>query len=216
MATHEPEGFQAAISRSISQEKEKETADTASTSSKTTTDLESGQGTSSKDKEQAVKADDWNGADDPDNPWNWPLRKRVWHVIIPSLFSLAVTFGSSVYSPAVDQVAEIFDVSTTAAILPLSLWVLALGFGPIISAPISETYGRLMVYRSTSFISMLFTLGAGFSNTFAALCACRFFAGLFGSSCLAVGSGTMADLYPQAKRGPALICYMTAPFLGKL
>lgn len=196
MATHEPEGFQAAISRSNSQEKEKDIADTASTSSKGTTDLESGQATPSEETKQTVKADDWNGPNDPDNPWNWSLRKRMWHVLIPSLFSLAVTFGSSVYSPAVDQVAEVFDVSTTAAILPLSLWVLALGFGPIISAPISETYGRLMVYRTTSFISMLFTLGAGFSNTFAALCACRLFAGLFGSSCLAVGSGTMADLFP--------------------
>jgi hypothetical protein len=31
------------------------------------------------------------------------------------------------------------------AILPLSLYVLALGFGPVLAAPLSETYGRYYI-----------------------------------------------------------------------
>lgn len=40
------------------------------------------------------------------------------------------------YTPAVEEIQEVFNVSTTVAILPLSLYVLALGFGPIIAAPV--------------------------------------------------------------------------------
>lgn len=46
------------------------------------------------------------------------------------------TLGSSICSPAIGEIQEVFGVSTTVAILPLSLYVLALGFGPIIAAPV--------------------------------------------------------------------------------
>ena len=80
-----------------------------------------------------------------------------------------------------------FNVSSTVALLGLSLYVLGLAFGPVLAAPISETRGRQMVYLVSLPIAALFTLGAGFSQTFASLVICRFFAGFFGSPVLAVG-----------------------------
>jgi hypothetical protein len=32
---------------------------------------------------------DWNGPDDPDNPLNWPARKRYLHVVPPALISFS-------------------------------------------------------------------------------------------------------------------------------
>lgn len=40
-------------------------------------------------------------------------------------------------TPAVPEVALKFQVSTTAAILPFSLFVFGLGFGPVLAAPLS-------------------------------------------------------------------------------
>lgn len=68
----------------------------------------------------------------------------------------------------------------------MSLYVVGLAFGPMLAAPMSESFGRLIVYRLSLPISMLFTLGAGFSNTFGGLLVCRFLAGTFGSPVLAV------------------------------
>ena len=84
----------------------------------------------------------------------------------------------------------------------------------MLAAPLSETYGRRYVSLLSMPFSMLFTLGAGASDTFASLIVCRFFAGFFGSPALAVGLGTQADLFP-----PQLIALTTsftlmAPFLG--
>lgn len=109
---------------------------------------------------------------------------------------------------------EKFDVGTTVALLPLSLYVLALGFGPILGAPLSETYGRKIVYLCSPPLAALFTLGAGFSNTFAAFVICRFFAGFFFSPALAVGAGTNADVFRLHERAVPTVLYITSPFLG--
>lgn len=124
------------------------------------------------------------------------------------------TFGSSIFTPGYPDVAEHFGVSGTAALLGLSLFTLAIGVGPVIAAPISETLGRRPVYWISGPIFMLFTLGAGYSQTFAQLLVCRFFAGMFGSPVLAVGSGTNADIWPIEKRAVSIAIFLMAPFLG--
>jgi MFS family permease len=89
-----------------------------------------------------------------------------------------------------------------------------LAFGPIVSAPLSETFGRKLAYLSTIPISLLFTLGAGFSQNFGTLLVCRFFAGAFGAGCLAIGAGTNSDLWPPISRAAASAVFLLAPFLG--
>ena len=100
------------------------------------------------------------------------------------------------------------------SLLGVALYVLGLAFGPVLSAPLSERYGRLIVYRLSLPCSMLFTLGAGFSNHLASLLVCRFFAGLTGSPVLAVGAATNADLFPPKTRANATALFLLAPFLG--
>ena len=163
---------------------------------------------------KAVTAQDWTGPDDPENPLNWPMWQRVYHTTLPAFFGLSVTFGSSVYTPGVPEVMERFDVSSTVALLGLSLYVLGLGFGPILAAPISETKGRSVVYRISLPISALFILGAGFSHSFASLVICRFFAGFFGGPTLAVGAGTNVDVWAPIHRSIATSSFLLAPFLG--
>jgi len=124
---------------------------------------------------------DWDNEDDPDDPFNWPMWKRMYNTMIPGLLGLAVTFGSSVYTPGYPQVAREFGVSSTAALLPLSLWTLGLGFGPMLGAPASEMFGRKVVYMFSTPISLLFTMGAGLSPSFAGLVVCRLLGGVFGS-----------------------------------
>jgi MFS family permease len=83
-----------------------------------------------------------------------------------------------------------------------------------VSAPLSETFGRKLAYLSTIPISLLFTLGAGYSQNFGSLLVCRFFAGAFGAGCLAIGAGTNSDLWPPISRAAASAVFLLAPFLG--
>ncbi|KAI8931044.1 hypothetical protein NX059_012055 [Plenodomus lindquistii] len=157
---------------------------------------------------------DWNGPNDPDNPHNWPAWKSAYHIIIPALFGFAVTFGTSVYSPALPDIMRDFGVSRTVAIIGLTVYTVGLALGPIITAPLSERYGRKIIYVVHSPIFMLFTLGAGFSKNYAGMCICRFLAGAAGSPGLAVGAGTNADLFPPHKRAVTTSLFLMAPFAG--
>lgn len=131
-----------------------------------------------------------------------------------SELTLGRTFGSSVYAPGVEDTARHFNVSTEAAILPLTLYVLGLAFGPMISAPLSETFGRRAAYLYTIPPSLLFTLGAGFSPNFGAFLTLRFLAGALGAGCLAIGAGTNSDIWPPISRAAASAVFLLAPFLG--
>jgi MFS family permease len=117
-------------------------------------------------------------------------------------------------TPGVFAIAHKFHVSHTAALLPLSLFVLGLAIGPMLAAPISETRGRAIVYKVSMPLYMLFILGAGFSDSFAGLLVCRTLAAIAGAPCLAVGAGTVADLFePKRMAAPGALVVM-APFLG--
>lgn len=163
---------------------------------------------------RTVTAQDWNGPDDMENPLNWSMWSRVYHTTVPALMGFMVTVGSSLYTPGVPGVMEQFGVSETVALLGLSLYVLGLAFGPVLAAPLSESLGRRAVYLISLPLAALFTLGAGFSQNFASLVICRFFAAFFGSPTLAVGAGTNADIWPPVDRAVATVLFLLAPFAG--
>lgn len=82
---------------------------------------------------------EWNGPHDPENPMNWPTRKK-WRVTIAlGAMTLCVTFASSVFSTATRVVAEVYNISTVTATLATSLFVLGFGFGPLVSYHVSTS-----------------------------------------------------------------------------
>lgn len=124
------------------------------------------------------------------------------------------SFASSVYTPGADNVSEHFGVSHTVALLGLSLFLWGLGLGAIVAAPVSEHYGRRIVYLTTVPIFGLFILGSGLAQNFTTLAVCRFFGGFFGSAVVSVGGGTNADLWPPTLAGFVYPVYFVSPFLG--
>lgn len=88
---------------------------------------------------RTVTAQDWNGPDDPDNPQNWTFLKKALHFWPTAILAFAVTTGSSLISPANQDLQTYFNISRTAAIVPLTVYVIGLGLGPVIGAPLSES-----------------------------------------------------------------------------
>nr|POE75133.1 polyamine transporter 4 [Quercus suber]POE94788.1 polyamine transporter 4 [Quercus suber] len=170
---------------------------------------------SSEDKSPAVaSALDWDGSGDPDDPHNWRKWKRIYHTFVVAAVALTCTIASSIYTPGRQEVQDELRVSYEVALLPYVLFVLGLACGPMISAPISEHFGRRAVFLVGMPVLGLFTVGAGFSTNIASLTACRFFAGLFASPPLAIGSATISDLWSPSERAIPMAIYVTTPFLG--
>lgn len=100
------------------------------------------------------------------------------------------------------------------SLLGLSLFLWGLGLGAIIAAPVSEYYGRKIVYLTTVPIFGLFILASGLAQNFTTLAVCRFFSGFFGSAVVSVGGGTNADIWQPALAGFVYPFYFVSPFLG--
>jgi MFS family permease len=111
-------------------------------------------------------------------------------------------------------VSREFGVSHTESLLGLSLFLWALGLGAIIAAPVSEYYGRRIVYLTTVPVFGFFILGSGLAQNFATLIVCRTLAGFFGSAVVSVGGGTNADIWEPARAGFVYPFYFVSPFLG--
>lgn len=122
--------------------------------------------------------------------------------------------GTSIMSAAPPQLKAEFGVTTTQAILPLSLYVFALALGPVVGGPLSETVGRLPVYTGGLILGTLFTLGAGLTHSFAGLNILRFLAGFCFAPTLAIATGSLNEMYKPVERGLPSTFFILTPFLG--
>ncbi|OHE92252.1 major facilitator superfamily transporter [Colletotrichum orchidophilum] len=157
---------------------------------------------------------EWNWDTDSHNPMNWPLAYKIRQVVMLSLAAFTASLGTSIISPARAQLVEEFGVTMTQAIVPLSMYVFALGLGPVVGAPLSETVGRHPVYLVSLPLGGLFTLGVGFCRSFAGICILRFLAGFCLSPSLAIGTGTINETYRLSERALPSTAYILMPFLG--
>ncbi|KAL8902412.1 MAG: hypothetical protein Q9207_004747, partial [Kuettlingeria erythrocarpa] len=95
--------------------------------------------------------------------------------------------------------------------LPVALFVLGLGVGPLYLAPCSELYGRRKVYLASSLLFTAFIAGSALSPNMACLVILRFFCGLAGSVGLSLGAGTVRDVFAPSERGKAQAIYALGP-----
>jgi MFS family permease len=84
---------------------------------------------------------------------------------------------------------EQYQVEREIAVLPLSMYTFGFLVGPLLAAPLSEIYGRRIVYWTTLPMLFIFTGVAGASNSITLLIVMRFLAGFGGSGTLAIGAG---------------------------
>ncbi|OTA61998.1 polyamine transporter 1 [Hypoxylon sp. EC38] len=152
--------------------------------------------------------------DDPKNPMKFSEGKKWGITALQAIAVLAVTFVSTAYSGGIGEVIREFNISEEVAILGISLFVLGFALGPLIWAPLSEMYGRQILFFFTYMGLTAFNAGAAGSQNIQTLVILRFFAGTIGSSPLTNSGGVIADMFPATKRGLATALFATAPFLG--
>jgi len=134
--------------------------------------------------------------------------------MLVALATLAVAFVSSAYSGGAQQVIAEFGCSQEIFTLGISLFVLGFAIGPLLWAPLSELFGRRILFIGTYFGLTAFNAGAAGSQNIWTLIILRFFAGAIGSSPLTNAGGVIADMFPAKQRGIAMSLFAAAPFMG--
>ncbi|CEH16516.1 Synaptic vesicle transporter SVOP and related transporters (major facilitator superfamily) [Ceraceosorus bombacis] len=152
--------------------------------------------------------------DPGESPRDWPEWKK-WLLLVPIyLVDLSVSWGASGFSPAQMKFAKDLGVSSEVGTLGLSTYVGGLALGPMIQAPVSEYFGRSVVYICGYGIYLLWILGTALSPNLGAFLAFRFLGGAFSSVTIATLGGTVADLFPPRRTGYAMSIYIWAATCG--
>ncbi|KAI6081343.1 major facilitator superfamily domain-containing protein [Hypoxylon rubiginosum] len=160
---------------------------------------------------------DWDGDDDPEHPYNMPFWRIVINSVVLSILGFLSPLSSSILAPAVNQVMEEFQVeSELLEPFVVSIYTLALAFGPMIWAPLSEIYGRLWIYHITNVGFIAFTVACAVAPSMSSLLGFRFLAGLFGSCIITNCGGSFADMLPAEKRGVVMSFFILGPILGPI
>lgn len=151
---------------------------------------------------------------DPRNPMLFSSNKKWALTIVVAFCTLAVTMVSSAFAGGIIEVIEEFQISSEVATLGVSLFVLGFAIGPLLWAPLSELYGRQVVFLGSYMMLTAFNCAAAGAPNTASLLIFRFLAGSFGSSPLTNAGGVIADMFPASHRGLAMGIFAAAPFLG--
>jgi len=134
------------------------------------------------------------------------------------------TFGLHVLLPALPAIASAMGTTAAAAQLLISLSLVAIAFGNLVIAPLSDRYGRRPVVLAGLGLFVAGSLGGIVAPTMHLLVVARIVQAFGGGAAMAVMRATIMDFFGPARAASAiaatataiLIAPMLAPTLGGL
>lgn len=158
-----------------------------------------------------VKFDSEN---DKENPKNFRISTKWFISLILTFTSFWIAFISGIWSMVSNNVMEKLHVSHEVSMLGLSLYIWGLAIGGIFFSPISEYYGRKVVYIAALLISIGFQSLTAFCSNIGGMHFGRFMSGFFGSTFLSVAAGSLSDLFSKEEMKTPLLWYTVSPLVG--
>ena len=119
------------------------------------------------------------------------------------------------FAPGIPRIlAEFHETSSVTATFILSVYILGFAFGPLVVAPMSELYGRSLLYNVGNVLFTIFSVCTALSKNIGMMMAFRFLMGVAGCVPITIGSGSIADMMPVEMRGRAMAAWALGPLLG--
>lgn len=151
---------------------------------------------------------------DPSHPLNWPSRRKWAVTDVLSATGFNRIMVSTIMAPALPLIAQELDMSSTEAVMSMSIYLLATAFGPLFIGPLSEMYGRAPVLHASNIWFLVWNIACGFATTKELLIGARFLAGFGASSIYALAGGVLGDVWRPEQRGKSLSLYLLIPLLA--
>ncbi|KAH7921993.1 MFS general substrate transporter [Leucogyrophana mollusca] len=149
-----------------------------------------------------------------DNPQHMSSHRKWIAVLVISSASLCVTCASSIAAFTEQGSAQTFHVSHEVTVLGISLFVSGLGVGPLLVGPLSEVYGRNIVYQVSYAFFFIFSFPVAFAPDIAVFLVFRLLTGFCGSAFLSVAGGSVSDMFDNASVANPMAVYTMSPFIG--
>lgn len=152
---------------------------------------------------------DW-APNDPERPVNWSTSAKCINLGLVSFFRFLTPLASSMVAPVTGEILQDFNTNNeTIGSFIVSIYILGYVLGPLVLSPLSELYGRLILYHVNNSLFTLWNLGAALSPNVGAVLAFRLLAGLAGSCPVTIGNGSIADCVAKEQRGKVMTLFST-------
>lgn len=165
----------------------------------------------------------WDGADDPSNPRNWPVWKRIMATIIICACTASQYMGGAIVTTEQHAIQEYFDTSWVRVQLGITLFVWGYGLGDLWFTPMSEMplfRGRNPTYLACQFLYTVLQIPLALSTNLPGYLVLRFLSGIFASPPLSTTAATINDMWAMPTQTAALslwvLAQMTGPYVGPL
>ena len=151
---------------------------------------------------------------DGGNPREWPLRRKLFQVAQIFVLALVCPMASSIFAPAIDNMAETFNTSKRIVLLGQSGFMIGLGTGPLLLAPLSETFGRRILFVLNLAVFTVVQISVALAPNVATFITFRTISGFVGSVGVANGGGSIFDMFETHQRAMVLGVYLVGPLFG--
>ncbi|KAA8644077.1 hypothetical protein EYZ11_005460 [Aspergillus tanneri] len=148
------------------------------------------------------------------NPYTYGNGTKWWMTVIVSFAAITSSTGSSIFYPALAQVADDLKTTPTVANLSLALYMLAMAFTPMWWSALSEKHGRRTIYLLSFSLFLVFSCLSAVSVNIAMLIVFRVLSGGAAASVQSVGAGTVSDIWEPKVRGRAMGVFYLGPLCG--
>ncbi|KAI9832760.1 MAG: hypothetical protein M1819_003980 [Sarea resinae] len=169
---------------------------------------------------------DWDGPNDPENPFNWS-KKRKWILTITTCFiSILTGLPAGAYGAGSEGMEQRFHVSDAKfpwLFWATTSWNIGAALFPLLFVPLTENSGRMPGYFISYIIFLIFLVPSAVAKNFATMVVTRFFGGGASSVSINIVGGTISDIWkgPDERSIPMSIFGMTSvigialgPFVG--
>lgn len=187
---------------------------------------ESSAGSGDPEKRDDFEVVDWDGPNDPENPFNWSVSYK-WVLTITTCFiSILTGLPAGAYGSGNVQMEAEFGISQ--ANFPWLYWATAswnvgAAVWPLLFVPLTENTGRMPGYFISYILFLIWLIPSATAPNFATLIVTRFFGGGASSVSINIVGGTITDIWrgEKARSIPMSIFGMTSvigialgPFVG--
>ena len=141
----------------------------------------------------------------PDSPWeSFTKKQRLKILLLSSLPILLQPLATTMAVPTLQIIADDFETKYAYILLTVAGFNVLAGIFPMFYGPISDIFGRKLLWYITLPAFAIFAVCSGFSGNVGMLIFFRSLLGAVACSPIIIGAGIVTDVFPPEMQGKAL------------
>ncbi|KXT01099.1 hypothetical protein AC579_6765 [Pseudocercospora musae] len=149
-----------------------------------------------------------------ENPQDWSLWYKCTVIAIFSFATTSSVLYSTSYTSAIPGMVREWGLSEIEGILGVTTYLLGLATGAVALAPLSEMYGRRIVYLITVSLFVVLVIPCAVAKNITTVLVTRFFAAFCAAAMISNAPGTVNDIVDEDHRALAFSIWSIGPING--